>query len=85
MLQTLKRNNEKWKKSSPNEEKSLVGLTPVFVLAFFCSKSFSNPENDDDDATLKDYLCYYPIVVVTVKTFYNILEKFFYILILNQD
>jgi hypothetical protein len=52
MLQTLKRKNEKWKKSSLNEEKSLVGLTPVFVLAFFCSKSFSNPENDDDDATL---------------------------------
>jgi hypothetical protein len=28
MLQTLKLNNEKWKKSSFYEEKSLVGLTP---------------------------------------------------------
>jgi hypothetical protein len=28
MLQTVKLNNEKWKKSSFYEEKSLVGLTP---------------------------------------------------------
>ncbi len=28
MLQTLKLNNKKWKKSSFYEEKSLVGLTP---------------------------------------------------------
>jgi hypothetical protein len=28
MLQTLKLNNQKWKKNSFYEEKSLVGLTP---------------------------------------------------------
>ncbi len=28
MLQTLKLNNEKWKKSSVYEEKNMVGLTP---------------------------------------------------------
>jgi hypothetical protein len=31
MLQTLKLNNKKWKKSSFYEEKSLVGLTPGYV------------------------------------------------------
>jgi hypothetical protein len=31
MLQTLKFNNEKWKKSSFYKEKKLVGLTPVLA------------------------------------------------------
>ncbi len=31
MLKTLKLNNKKWKKSSFHEEKSLLGLTPVFL------------------------------------------------------
>jgi hypothetical protein len=35
MLQTLKLNNEKWKKKYLfYDEKSLVGLTPVFVFSF---------------------------------------------------
>jgi hypothetical protein len=32
MLQTLKLNNENWKKSSFYEEKRLVGLTPAAVF-----------------------------------------------------
>jgi hypothetical protein len=34
MLQALKLNNEKWKKSSYYKEKSLVGLTPVLSEVF---------------------------------------------------